>query len=382
MNASPTTAIYQKVQLQVEIMAEIEDACPQSSVLWRGFHVFVIFRLDWWAKIAQSRAKTPVSGNASMPADAPATLSSTAITSAVRNGVLLMLLGMLMFSLNDVMGKWLVSTYSVGQVVFIRSVAALIVLASFLWIGGPRKLVEVERPAMQAARVFMSTAEVFAFYFAVSYMPLADVMTYWLAVPIYVAAISPFILGEPVGWRRWSAIIVGFIGVIIALEPSSQALTPQAIISILGSTTFAAMLLLGRSLRGTPDTTLVFWQIVGAGLAGLASISVEWTPVSVRDLFLLGLLGVVAMLAHVLVNRALKLADAVTVAPLQYTLLLWAILFGWFVFGDVPRTPMLIGAGFIIASGLFIFFREQQLKSQGRIKAPAETVVTGSGDSV
>jgi drug/metabolite transporter (DMT)-like permease len=312
----------------------------------------------------------------------PARFSSASISSAARSGVLLMLLGMLMFSLNDVMGKWLVSTYSVGQVVFIRSIAALIVLAPVLWFNGPAKVVQVDRPWLQAARVILSTAEVFAFYFAVVYLPLADVMTYWLAAPIYVAAVSPFVLKEPVGWRRWTAIIVGFVGVVIALEPSSQALTPQAIISILGSMFFAFMLLLGRSLRGTPDTTLVFWQIVGAGLAGLVAVSFEWTPVSLRDLFLLALLGVVAMLAHVLVNRALKLADAATVAPLQYTLLFWAILFGWLVFGDVPRVSMLVGSGFIVASGLFIFFREQQLKRQGRIKAPAETVVTGSGDAL
>ncbi|MGH6862580.1 MAG: DMT family transporter, partial [Phyllobacterium sp.] len=306
----------------------------------------------------------------------PASIASTPESSTARTGVLLMLLGMLMFSLNDVMGKWLVSTYSVGQVVFIRSLAALIVLAPFIWFNGPSKIVRVDRPWVQAARVILSTAEVFAFYFAVVYLPLADVMTYWLAAPIYVAAISPLVLKEPVGWRRWSAIIVGFIGVVVALEPSSQALTPQAIISVLGSMAFAFMLLLGRSLRGTPDTTLVFWQIIGAGLAGLVAVSVEWTPVSMRDLLLLGLLGIVAMLAHVLVNRALKLADAATVAPLQYTLLFWAILFGWLVFGDVPRSSMLVGSAFIIASGLFIFFREQQLKRQGRIEAPAETVVT------
>jgi drug/metabolite transporter (DMT)-like permease len=312
---------------------------------------------------------------------APARFSSASISSAARSGVLLMLLGMLMFSLNDVMGKWLVSTYSVGQVVFIRSIAALIVLAPFLWFNGPAKIVQVDRPWLQVARVILSTAEVFAFYFAVVYLPLADVMTYWLAAPIYVAAISPFVLKEPVGWRRWTAIIVGFVGVVIALEPSSQALTPQAIISILGSMFFAFMLLLGRSLRGTPDTTLVFWQIVGAGLAGLVAVSFAWTPVSLRDLVLLALLGVVAMLAHVLVNRALKVADAATVAPLQYTMLFWAIVFGWLVFGDVPRISMLVGSGFIIASGLFIFFREQQLKRQGRIKAPVETVVTGSGEA-
>lgn len=310
----------------------------------------------------------------------PASIAHTLESSTARTGVLLMLLGMLMFSLNDVMGKWLVATYSVGQVVFIRSIAALIVLAPFIWFNGPKKIVQLDRPWVQAARVILSTAEVFAFYFAVVYLPLADVMTYWLAAPIYVAAISPLVLKEPVGWRRWCAIIVGFIGVVIALEPSSQALTPQAIISIFGSVAFAFMLLLGRSLRGTPDTTLVFWQIIGAGLAGLVAVGFEWTPVTMRDLLLLGLLGIVAMLAHVLVNRALKLADAATVAPLQYTLLFWAIVFGWMVFGDVPRMSMLIGSGFIIASGLFIFFREQQLKRQGRIQAPAETVVAGSGD--
>ncbi|MEJ1119190.1 DMT family transporter [Phyllobacterium sp. CCNWLW109] len=310
----------------------------------------------------------------------PVTVAHSPEASTARTGILLMLLGMLMFSLNDVMGKWLVSTYSVGQVVFIRSIAALVVLAPFIWFNGPKKIVQVDQPWTQAARVILSTAEVFAFYFAVIYLPLADVMTYWLAAPIYVAAISPFILKEPVGWRRWSAIILGFVGVIIALEPSSQALTPQAVISIFGSIAFAFMLLLGRTLRSTPDTTLVFWQIIGAGLAGLAWICFEWTPVTMRDLLLLGLLGIVAMLAHVLVNRALKLADAATVAPLQYTLLFWAILFGWMVFGDVPRMSMLVGSGFIIASGLFIFFREQQLKRQGRMKQPAEAVVAGSGD--
>lgn len=283
-------------------------------------------------------------------------------TAAARTGVLVMLLGMLMFSLNDVMGKWLVATYSVGQVVLIRSLAAAILLAPFLWISGPKKLFAVERPGLQLARVVASTAEVFSFYFAVVYLPLADVMTYWLAAPIYVAAVSPLVLKEPVGWRRWSAIAIGFVGVVIALEPSSEALTLPALISILGSMFFAFMMISGRSLRGTPDTTLAFWQIVGAALAGLVWAPFEWTPLKPLDMALLALLGVVAMLAHLLVNRALKLADAATVAPLQYTLLFWAILFGWLIFGDAPRLSMVLGAGLIVASGLFIFFREQQLK--------------------
>ena len=283
-------------------------------------------------------------------------------------GPLLMLLGMLMFALNDAMGKWLVANYGLGQVVFLRSFAAMLILVPMVWHAGWQNLRHVERPWMQFARVVFSTAEVFCFYYAVAYLPLADVMTYWLAAPIYVAASSPFLLGEKVGWRRWSAIAVGFVGVLITLEPSSAMFTMPAIISIVGSAAFAFMLISGRFLRGTPDSTLVFFQVGGAGLAGLLFAPTDWSPIaSTRDLLLLALLGIVAMAAHMLVNRALKVSDAATVAPLQYTLLLWAVVFGWLFFGDTPRLTMMVGAALIIASGLFIFIREQTLKKRDKV---------------
>lgn len=280
-------------------------------------------------------------------------------------GPLVMLLGMLLFALNDAMGKWLVSSYGLGQVILIRSVAALLILSPLLWKAGIEPIIKAERKGMQLARVIFSTAEVFCFYYAVMYLPLADVMTFWLAAPIYVAAAAPFLLGEHVGWRRWIAIAVGFIGVIITLEPSSAMFTMPAIISIIGSAAFAFMMISGRFLRGTPDTTLVLFQTGAAGLAGLVFAPFNWSPIqSQTDLLLLGLLGVVAMSAHMLVNRALKMSDAATVAPLQYTLLLYAVIFGWMFFGDVPRLTMMIGAALIIASGLFIFIREQMLKKK------------------
>lgn len=295
------------------------------------------------------------------------TLSSATRMPAVA-GPLVMLLGMLLFGLNDAMGKWLLSSYGLGQVVLIRSIAALLVLSPFLWRGGMSSLRKVERPSMQVLRVVFSTVEILCFYYAVMYLPLADVMTYWLAAPIYVAAASPLLLGEKVGWRRWSAIAIGFFGVIIALEPSRAMFTLPALISIVGSAAFAFMVLSGRGLRKTPDRALVFFQIVGAELAGLAFSSFDWAPISsARDLLLLGLLGIVAMAAHMLVNRALKISDAATVAPLQYTLLLWAVVFGWMFFGDVPRIGMMVGAALIIASGLFIFFRERQLKKRDTV---------------
>jgi drug/metabolite transporter (DMT)-like permease len=296
------------------------------------------------------------------------TAAATPASGSARLGVLLMLLGMVMFSLNDVLGKWLVSTYSVGQLMLIRSLAAIVVLAPFFWRVGWRRLVEVKQPKLHLLRSGLFAFEASAFYFAVAYMPLADAMTYWLAAPIYVAALSPLMLGEHVGWRRWSAILVGFAGVIIALSPSKDSFTLPALIALAGSLAFGLAMVFSRSLRATPDTTLVFWQVSGAALfAGIWCLADPggWAPVSTVDFGLLSLLGIVAMAAHMLVNRSLKLGDAATVVPLQYTLLIWAVLFGWLFFGDAPRPAMLVGAGFIVASGLFIFFRELQLKRRG-----------------
>ena len=309
-----------------------------------------------------------------------ATASPASSTNAARNGVLIMLLGMLMFSLNDVMGKWLVATYSVSQLMTIRSLAALLVLSPFLFRRGWRSLVKVDRPGLQALRSLLFAVDASAFYFAVAYMPLADAMTYWLAAPIYVAAASPFLLGEKVGWRRWAAILVGFAGVVIALEPSRESFSLPALIALVGSAAFAFALLLGRTLRTTPDTTLVFWQVMGALIFSVIGVGINpggWAPLNSQAVLALGLLGVVAMLAHIFVSRALKLADAATVVPLQYTLLFWAVIFGWLFFGDTPRMTVIIGSGLIVASGLFIFFREQQLKRRGALPAQGDFPMTG-----
>jgi drug/metabolite transporter (DMT)-like permease len=280
--------------------------------------------------------------------------------SAAQTGVLLMAFGMALFALNDALGKWLVESHSVGQVLLIRSLAALVVLLPFLWSFGFARLTRIERPGLQALRVVFSTAEVFCFYVAVRDLPLADVMTFWLAAPIYVAAVSPFLLGERVGPRRWLAIGLGFVGVLIALGPSGGVSPTATAAAIIGTTCFAAMMITGRTLRGTPDTALVFWQLVGAGLAGLVAAPIGWTMPSPFDWGLLSLLGVVAMLAHICVTRALKMADAALVAPLQYTLLPWAVILGWLFFGDVPGPAMLAGGIFIVVAGLILLLPERR----------------------
>ena len=298
--------------------------------------------------------------------------------SPARMGVLIMLLAMFLFSLNDAMGKWLVSTYSVGQVLLLRSAVALVILLPFLWKSGLKPILSAERPLLQFARVVFSTAEVFCFYWAVYFLPLADVMTYWLAAPIYVAAMSPFLLKEKVGPIRWAAIGLGFVGVLVALTPSGEINPLAILVSVVGTLAFALMVITGRTLRGTPDKTLVFFQITGALVAGLLLTPFGWVTPTIPDFLLLGTLGVVAMLAHMCVNRAVKLADAAAVAPLQYTLLPWAIIFGYLFFDELPRALTLAGAAIIITSSFIIYLREKRTR---RTTAPAPST-SGTGETL
>ncbi len=298
------------------------------------------------------------------PVETPA--AATAAESGDRRnmavlGIGMMLLGILLFVLNDVMGKWLVATFSVGQVLLIRSIAAFMMLAPLIMREGAGPILKPARPGLQALRVLLSTVEVAFFYWAVSAMPLADVVAIYLSGPIWVTALAGPLLGEKVGWRRWAAVLVGFLGVVIALRPASSVFTVHSLIALLGSLAFALMMIASRALRGTSGTVLVTWQTAGALAFGLVVAPFDWVAPKPLDFALLGLLGVVATLAHMCVNRSLKLAPAAVVVPYQYTQIAWALLFGWLIFGDLPDPQMLLGAGVIVASGLYIFAREQKV---------------------
>ncbi|PIP00007.1 EamA family transporter [Pleomorphomonas carboxyditropha] len=266
----------------------------------------------------------------------------------------MMFFGDFTFAVNDIMGKWLASTFPAGQIVLVRSLAALVVLVPLLLKGGAPELVRLERPGMQMSRAGLATAEIVFFYMAIRFLPLADVMTFYLAGPIYVAALSPWLLGERVGRRQWLAIAIGFAGVVFVLRPGSGSLSWAALISIAGSLCYAMVVVQSRQLRGTPDRVLVFWQTIGALVVGAVLAPFGWVAPGLTDLVMLAALGIISMTAHLCIARSLKLAPAAMVAPIQYSLLLWAILFGWLVFGDRPRPSMLIGAAVIVVAGLVV----------------------------
>ncbi|CUT09355.1 FIG028883 Permeases of the drugmetabolite transporter DMT superfamily [Bradyrhizobium sp.] len=275
-------------------------------------------------------------------------------------GIALMVLSIFMFSFGDAMGKFLVGTYSVGQLLFLRACAALLLLAPLVW-RQRHQFLNLERPGLQLFRVVLSTLEVAAFFLATVYLPLADVITYYLAGPIFVTAMSAVFLGEKVGWRRWTAILIGFCGVLIALRPSAQTVSLPALIALGGSLSFATLMLITRSLRKTPDIVMASSQFVGTFVLGAVLSAFHWVPPTSGSLVIFALAGCVSVTALFCVNRSLKLAPASVVVPYQYSMIVWAVIFGFVVFGDVPEIATIVGAAIIIGAGFYIYLRERDL---------------------
>ncbi|HEV7878160.1 DMT family transporter [Bradyrhizobium sp.] len=275
-------------------------------------------------------------------------------------GIALMLAGVCMFSFGDALGKVLVASYPVSELLLLRAAVPLAILLLLIW-RQRASLPRLERPGLQLLRMVLSTAEVAAFFVAVVYLPLADVITYYLACPIFVTALSAIILREKVGWRRWSAVVVGFCGVLIALQPSAQTVSWPALIALAGSFCFAVLMIVTRSLRATPDIVLAATQFAGTFSVGAVLAPFVWVTPGLPDFSLFLLAGCISIVALLCTNRSLKLAPASVVVPYQYSMIVWAVMFGYVVFGDVPSVATIVGAAIIIGAGLYIFIREQQL---------------------
>ena len=277
-------------------------------------------------------------------------------------GIVLYLVGIFFFALNDALGKWLMTGYGVGQLMLVRSFAAGLIIVPLVWRSN-EQVADFRQWRLKLLRVLCLAGDSFSFFLATKSMPLADVMTYYMAAPLIITALCVPLLRERVEMFRWVAVLAGFAGVAIALQPSSAAFSPSALIALFGATMFAVAMTLTRLIRDTHWLPLVAWQFSGAALIGAATSPIAWVTPTYFDIALMVLTGVAAMVCFTCVTRAFRLAPASLLAPFQYTALVWAMLMGWLVWRDVPTVPILIGNAVIIASGLYVWFKE----ARGRI---------------
>lgn len=273
-------------------------------------------------------------------------------------GIGFTVLGVLLFAGCNALSKWLVVGTPVGEILFLRSVVALLLLAPFIHRRDLVALRAEGRWGLHFLRVGFSVVEVGCFYWALSGLPLGDTSTIYLAGPIYVTALSAVFLRERVGWRRWTAVLAGFVGVLVALRPTGAALSPHALVAVGGSLLYAGSLVATRRLRGTPNALLVASQIAGLLLLSGATAAFGWVLPTPGEAVLLALVGVGSMGGYLCVNRGLQLAPASVVAPFQYTSIVWAMALGALVFAETYAPATLLGAAIIVAAGVFIVVRE------------------------
>jgi drug/metabolite transporter (DMT)-like permease len=207
------------------------------------------------------------------------------------------------------------------------------------------------------------------FFTAFALMPLADVVAISLSAPIFVTAFSVPLLAEQVGPRRWAAVLVGFIGVLVMVRPGSAALNdPVSFLPLVGAVLYALALIAMRKLGATEraPTTVFYFTLSCTVLSGLAQPFVWHTP-DLADLALLICVGLLGGSAQLLMTQALRIAPAAVLAPFDYTGLVFSIVYGFAFWGEVPARVLLFGAAIVVASGLYILHRETLRKRAGRV---------------
>jgi len=289
-------------------------------------------------------------------------------------GLTIMAVAMTILPGMDAIAKYM-STFqamSPGQVTFYRFFFQMLLTLPLLVTVAGKDAFRAKRPWMNLLRGVLHAAATLLFFTAVKYMPLADVFAIYFVEPFMLTAMSALFLGEKVGWRRWLAILIGFGGAMIVIQPSFEIFGLKALLPVACAFLFALYLFLNRAI-GDADPPLTMQTISGLGgtiFMGLALIighgigNVDFAPALPSSLFTLALvvvLGVLSGYGHLLVVHAFRLAPVSILAPFQYFEIVSATVLGFLVFGDFPLLSKWFGVVIIVASGLYIIWRERKV---------------------
>lgn len=262
-------------------------------------------------------------------------------------------------TVSDAVVKWLSLGYPVGQILFMRGSFIFVTIGFLVWRFGGLRALRVRNLRGQFGRGILTVLSAGIFVYSLRFLPLADAVVIGFVGPIFVTAMAPAFLGERVGWRRWLAIAVGFVGVLVMVRPTGDALRWAALLPTASAFFGALRDIITRRISATDSsvTTLAFTTAC-VTVAGLATCPFGWTALTPHDLGLFAVTGIVLGVAQFLVIEAFRLGEAALVVPFKYSTVVWAILLGFLVWRDVPDVWVASGAVLVIGSGLFIWWRE------------------------
>ena len=279
-------------------------------------------------------------------------------------GVLYGVASVACFAMMDACVKWL-DMLPVGEVLFSRFFFGLIPILMLVPRSEFKTFYKTTRPKLHAFRAISGTLAIVALFIALREIPLADVVSLTFGGPIFVTLGSIFFLSEKVGIRRWSAVLIGFMGMLMIVKPAYDELNIYYLFPIVFCIFFACVALSIRSLSSTePNYRIALYFSLLSMIVGLATLPFGWVMPSKFEFFLLIFTGIIGSYANILLTVSLRIAEASLVTPTKYLNLVFAILLGYFIWGEVPKILTLLGAGLIIISSIIIFIRESQLKKQ------------------
>jgi drug/metabolite transporter (DMT)-like permease len=291
-------------------------------------------------------------------------------------GAIFMAVSMAGFTANDTMVKFVSASMNMGQVMLIRGLFATALIALLAWSRGalanPRQLLH-PMVALRSAAEAMATV---TFLVALQNLPLATTSAVLQALPLAVTMGAALAFGEEVRWRRWLAIAVGFAGVLIIVRPGAEGFNAYAILALVCVVFCTVRDLATKRLPESIPSLLV--STVTAGLVTLCGVLLVgpmggWTPMTGKSLGLLATAAVLLLVGYHFIISAMRTGDISFIAPFRYTALLWAIVLGFAVFGDIPDGPMIVGATIVVGSGLYALYRE---RVAGRSRPAAESTGT------
>ena len=271
-----------------------------------------------------------------------------------------MMLAMMLFPLMDAVAKWLVINHiSSIQVIAVRSWMMIPVILLTLSLRGSINRLKTKQPLMHATRGSFGFLAPFAFFTALKQLPLADATVVFFSSVFILTALSALLLKEHVGIHRWSAVVLGFIGVVIAMDPQGDGELSAYLLVLCSSTMYSFIFLSGKHLSKKDSAiSLVFSLILMMGVVSSALLPSVWVPMSWSVIGMIALMTVIAFGAHIAFASAFSRAQVSLLAPFEYTALVWATLIGYLVWADMPTLRMWIGAAIIIGCGLYVIHRE------------------------
>lgn len=276
------------------------------------------------------------------------------------HGIYFKLSALVLFCTMDAMVKGLGGTYGSFQLMVFRSGVALVPVAVLIWHAGGIRVVRSNRPWLQALRVTIGFGSMFGFFYAFPRMPLVDAYAISFSAPLFMVALSVLILKEPVGWRRWTAVGVGFAGVLIMLDPWGIEFHAVSLIILAATFCYSLSTVMVRLLsRHDPDVVTLFWFAIVGTVISLACAVPEWIWPPAMDWVWLLTLGLLGGFAQILITRAWRLAPAAILAPFDYASIVLAMAFGYLWFKEEPSWTVWYGLPLVMGSGLYILHREQ-----------------------